>query len=271
MDQKAAASPPTIDAQPEGHGTARDQGASLAAPAWWKAYFAGSMVIFDIPALILSATGAGFGALAKDAGIGIGQATFMSMFVYATPAQVVLADQLARGAPLIAVAFAVMLTGIRFLPMTVTLMPYLRGPGAKSWQFYLASHFVAITGWSEAVRRLPERRPAERMPYFLGLGSALMTALTLGTVAGYILAGFVPPLLTSALLFMTPVYFMLSQILNIRSPIDGIALGIGLVLGPIFLLVAPGFDLLLSGLVGGTLAFVAGRRSHQRSDQGTKP
>lgn len=263
MDQPSAGPNETQPAVPNDRLGDQDglAGTPLSTGGWWAAFSAGFRIIMAVPAIILAATGAGFGALAKDAGIGIGHTAFMSVVVYATPAQVVLADQLARGAPLIAVAFAVMLTGIRFLPMTVTLMPYLRGPGTRAWQFYLASHFVAITGWSEAVRRLPEQQPAARMPYFLGLGSALMSALLLGTVVGYLVAGTVPPLLTSALLFMTPIYFLLSQILNLREPIDGFALGIGLVLGPVFLLLAPGFDLLLSGLVGGTLAFVIARRA----------
>ena len=221
----------------------------------------GTAIAIQVPALILASTGAGFGALAKDAGIGLGPSAFMSVVIYATPAQVVLVDQMARGASLLAVAFAVMLTGIRFLPMSATLMPYLRGPGTTRWQFYLASHFVAVTGWSEAVRRLPEQPPALRMPYFLGLGGALMTALLIGTFVGYELAGRVPAIVTSALLFMTPIYFTLSQILNMRGPTDGAALMLGIILGPVFLLLAPGFDLLLSGLIGGTLAFLIGRRS----------
>jgi hypothetical protein len=33
------------------------------------------------------------------------------------------------------------------------------------------------------------------------------------------------------------------------------------VLGPVFFLGAPGFDLLLTGLVGGTVAYLAGERA----------
>jgi predicted branched-subunit amino acid permease len=232
----------------------------------WRACREGWRIGLETPSLILAATGAGFGALAHDAGIAFGHAAFMSVVLYATPAQVVLIDQYARGASLLAGAFAIALTAIRLLPMMVTLMPYLRAPGkpAPAWQFVLASHFIAVTGWTEAFRRLPQLPEALRLPHFLGIGSALMTSLLIGTCIGYGLAGVVPPILTSALLFMTPLYFTMSLILNARQTLDGAAIAAGIVLGPVFFLAAPGFDLLLTGLIGGTLAFVLTNRSPAR-------
>ena len=227
----------------------------------WTAYKRGLGIAFQIPAVILAATGAGFGALAHDAGLAFGHTAFVSLILYATPGQVVLIDQLARGASLLGGAVAVSLTAIRLLPMMVSLMPYLRAPGVPRWQYVAAAHFIAITGWTEAFRRLPKLPVHLRMPHFLGLGTALMLMLQLGTIIGYCLAGAVPVLLTSALLFMTPLYFSMSLILNARQPIDWAALTAGAVLGPIFIVAAPGFDLLLSGLIGGTLAWWIGGRA----------
>jgi predicted branched-subunit amino acid permease len=107
---------------------------------------------------------------------------------------------------------------------------------------------------------LPERL---RLSHFLGLGSALMTSLLIGTVIGFAVAGIVPPLLTSALLFMTPLYFTMSLFLNAKHMLDWAALAAGFVLGPIFFLAAPGFDLLLTGLIGGTVAFLVSERGKQ--------
>lgn len=221
-----------------------------------EAFRLGFAITRQIPAFILACTGAGFGALAHDADVSAGLAAFMSVVLYATPAQVVLVDQIARGVTLWGGAFAVMLTGIRLLPMTVTLMPYLRSPTVRPWQYLLAAHFVAITGWTEGFRRLPKLPESLRMPHFLGLGSGLVLALVTGTCVGYWLASHVPPLLTSALLFMTPLYFTMSLILNAKQRIDWAALGAGAALGPLFYLAAPGFDLLLTGLLGGTIAFL---------------
>lgn len=219
----------------------------------------------DMPALILSATGAGFGALAHDAGLQFGHTVLMSFVIYATPAQVVLVDQLARGASLWGAAFAVMLTAIRLLPMVVSMMPLLRSPGAPRWQYFMASHYVAITSWTEGFRRLPALPVALRLPYFLGMGTSLMLMLAVGTIVGFLAAGAVPPLLTSALLFMTPLYFAMSMAVNAKSLVDWSAIGLGLVLGPLMFLLSPGFDLLLTGLVGGTIAFLLGERGKKRA------
>jgi predicted branched-subunit amino acid permease len=70
----------------------------------------------------------------------------------------------------------------------------------------------------------------------------------------------VPALVTAALLFMTPLYFILSLIATSRSPMDLAAVAIGCGLSPVLYLVMPGFDLLATGLIGGTLAYVLGRR-----------
>ena len=80
-----------------------------------------------------------------------------------------------------------------------------------------------------------------------------------GTLAGFALAGHVPPLATAALLFTTPLYFVLSLIATSRARMDLAAIVIGCGLSPVFYLAAPGFDLLATGLVGGTLAYLLGR------------
>jgi predicted branched-subunit amino acid permease len=253
---------PAIDSsEPQGLEARPGDAAWIHGASGFDAFAQGLKIAVAVPSLILAATGAGFGALAHDAGLSFGHTAFMSVILYATPAQVVMIDQMARGSSLLATAIAVSLTAIRLLPMMVSLMPHLRSPGAPRWQYILASHFIAITGWTEAFRRLP-RLPAHlRLPHFLGLGMALMGSLLVGTVAGHELAGRVPPLLTSALLFMTPLYFTMSLALNARALTDRVALAAGITLGPIFFLAAPGFDLLLSGVVGGTIAYLAGERA----------
>lgn len=233
-----------------------DDEPALDAGSPWSAFVAGIAIMRQVPAFILGCTGAGYGALAHDAGVSAGLSVYMSVVLYATPAQVVLVDQIARGVSLWGGAFAVMLTAIRLLPMSVTLIPYLRSDTVRPWHYVLAAHFVAITGWTEGFRRLPHVPERLRMPHFLGMGCGLVMALVIGTCVGYWLATQVPPLLTAALLFMTPLYFTMSLILNAKQRIDWMALIAGVALGPVFYLAAPGFDLLLTGLIGGSLAFV---------------
>lgn len=210
--------------------------------------------------MVLTASAMGFGALARDLGFTIWHAGYLSIVFYALPAQVVVLDQLGRGLSLVAAAFAVSLTGIRLLPMTVTLMPMLRDPKGRRWLELLAVHFVAVTAWLEALRRLNGVPPDLRLSHFLGFGISFLMCTVFGAVAGHMLAGVVPAAISAALLFMTPIYFVLSLISSSRTRADVMAIGLGLALGPPMYLLAPGFDLLLAGVIGGSISWAAGRR-----------
>ena len=236
-----------------------------AAPAWtaqagpWETYWRGVASAADTPGYVLLAGSVGFGALARDMGLGLGHAMWLGIVFYALPAQVVLADQVGRGASVLAAALAVSLTAVRLMPMTVTLMPLLRDHKGRRWLELVAVHFVAVTAWIEGHRRLGAIPEHLRLPYFQGFGSAFVGFTVLGTLIGYFLAGQVPTAISAALLFFTPGYFMLSLMVTARARADQLAILLGVVLGPIFYIVAPGFDLLLAGLLGGSLAYASGR------------
>ena len=74
-------------------------------------------------------------------------------------------------------------------------------------------------------------------------------------------------MLLGALFFLTPVYFLTSLWATARDRIVKIAMVFGLALGPLFHLVAPQFDLLFAGVVGGTLAYFVGRASGPRRER----
>lgn len=226
----------------------------------WRLFVSGLAVTFGIPGLILIASAAGFGALARDAGLSPANAVLMMGVLFALPAQVVMVDQLARGGSLIAAVLAVSLIGLRLLPMSVVLAPYLGGTRSGGLGKIVAVHAVAITAWIEGLRRLPGMEEERRLPHFLGIGSGLLLSALLGTWAGYALAGVVSPAFAAALLFLTPIYFMLSLMQTASRGADWLAMAVGAVLGPLAFIVAPGFDLLLTGVAGGTVAYVAAGR-----------
>jgi predicted branched-subunit amino acid permease len=235
------------------------------APAWTvgasalSAFAHGLAVAATTPGVVLFLTALGFGTLVRDAGMPLGHALFLSLVMYALPAQVMVVDQLQRGAALLGVAIAVALTAVRLLPMTVSLLPYLRTRGAPLWQQLLAVHFIAITAWIEGNRRLPHIPEHLRFAHFIGIGLGMVAATSTGAAVGYVLAARIPLVLQTALLFMTPVYFLLATIASAQTRRDWLAVGLGGVLAPLVYLVLPEFDLLIAGLVGGTAAYVLGR------------
>lgn len=241
--------------------------------AWWRGasratlFWRGLLAAWSIPGLILFASAGGFGALARDAGFSLANAVFMMGIFFALPAQVVMLDQMARGASLMAGALAVALTGIRLLPMSVALMPYLKGPRATGLGYVVAAHFIAVTAWMEGWRRLPKLPPEARLDHFIGIGTGLVLSTLLGTAFGYLVAGAVPALVAAVLLFLTPVYFLLSLIATAGGVSDKLAIAVGAALGPPLYVLAPGFDLLITGLLGGTIAHFAAQWKRNRDLQ----
>jgi predicted branched-subunit amino acid permease len=224
------------------------------------AFVRGLGMVVSVPAIVLFVTSLGFGALARDGGFQFSHAVFLSGLVFALPNQLVLIDQLVRGASLAGAALAVTLTAMRLMPMTVTLVPLLRGAKRRPLLELLAVHFVAISTWVEGQRRLPAMAIDLRLPFHLGMGLAMACTMMAGTISGFLLVGDLPTMVTGALLFMTPLYFLLSLVATSRSTSDGLAVALGCGLCPVLYVAVPSFDLLATGLIGGTLAYLAGRR-----------
>lgn len=224
-----------------------------------QALLAGVRVGMSVPAAVLFATAIGFGAMARDGGFSFGHTLFTTATMFALPNQVMLFDQLARNETLLIVIIAVALTAMRLLPMTVTLAPLLDRPRRRLGLDLVLSHFVSISTWLEGHRHLPGKPEPERVPFFVGLGLTVVITMIVATVLGYVMASSLPPLITLALLFTTPVYFFLSLLATARTRLDAYAIAAGGGLIPVMYVIVPGYDLLATGLIGGTAAFFLGR------------
>ncbi len=233
-------------------------------PAWpanatqTHAFWRGTRLLFSVPCLLLFGTAIGFGALARDVGLTFGNTLFVAITMVALPNQVVLVDEIARGAALTAIALAVTLTALRLLPMTVSLMPLMRGTQRRPVLEFLATWPIAITSWIEGMRCLPAVPPDLRLAFHFGTCAAMASSSVSGALAGYLVAGALPPILAAALLFMTPIYFLLSLINTSKTLPDQVALCLGAAIGPAMFAVAPGIDLMLTGLIAGTAAYLFG-------------
>src|SRR5262245_18309137 len=182
-----------------------------------RAFALGFGVVLSVPAALLCATALGFGALARDGGFSIWHTTFITGTMFALPNQVMLVDQLARNESLVVAAFAVALAALRLLPMTVTVTPFITGGRRRTLLAILAVPFVAVTPWVESQRRAPGLPAEVRLAGYLGLGVCFWCAMMAGTMAGYTLAGSVPATVSATLLFLTPIYFLLSLLATSRS------------------------------------------------------
>ena len=115
----------------------------------------------------------------------------------------------------------------------------------------------------ERVQAVPREH---RVAFFAGFGITLVVANMVLVAAVYQFVAEFPPIVAGCLFFLTPVYFLASIWSSARHPVIYVALIIGLVAGPFFYWLAPEFDILLAGVGGGTLAWMAERQWRARRE-----
>jgi len=212
-----------------------------------------------IPAMVLAAGYIGFGALAAGHGLSLVGTLLSTLLVWALPAQLIIVEMHTLGAPFFAVLLTAVLSGARFLPMTVILMPLLREARGRALHEYAAAHFISMSGWAWAMARFPAMPAAQRLGYFFGFTSTLLASASASTVLGYVAGDLLPPTAKLAFIFMSPMYFLLLLAGGANDARGYLAIVLGAVAGPLAYFVAPQWSVLVAGLAGGTLAYAAHR------------
>jgi len=223
-----------------------------------EAFWQGIRDAMGAPVLVLFAGMVGFGAMGRTHGFDAWMTGLTSLLMFALPGQVVMLEMFISGSSLLAIGFAVTLTSTRFVTMVVTLFPQLHRRD-RNPLLYLWVHMLAMTAWAVSMREFPRMRPQHRLNYFIGLALPCWLISPLGTVLGYFVAGWVPTPVTLALVFINPLFFLLT-FTDVKPWGNRLAIGLGCLLGPLFFLLDADSSLLLTGLVGGTVAYLIDRR-----------
>jgi predicted branched-subunit amino acid permease len=216
-------------------------------------------------AFVIVFTYIGYGALAHDYGLSVGWAALSTALQWAGPAQVILVTGLGAGTSLVELAVAVSLSSVRLLPIVVALLPLVKREDSRPWQLVIPAHFMAVSVWVEAMRHAPGLPRVQRIPFCNGVGLALMLMGTVATAAGYYLQSVLPAIFGAAAMFITPISFLTSTARNARLLLEKAALALGLAIGPVLAFSRVEFDLLWTGIIGGTLAYVLHRLWRKRS------
>jgi predicted branched-subunit amino acid permease len=221
------------------------------------AFQAGLKQALGAPMLVLFAGMVGFGAMAKTLGFGIWLPMLASVLVFALPGQVVLFEMLSTGASALTAGLAVTLSSSRFITMVVTLFPQM-DPQDRRPGLYARVQLLAMTAWAVSMREFPHMAPTYRLPYFTGLGLPCWLIAMPATVLGYLLAGHVPMAVTLALVFINPLFFLLT-FTDVRPWLYRAAIVGGGLACPFFYEWDRDSSLLASGLVAGTAAYLIDR------------
>jgi predicted branched-subunit amino acid permease len=223
-----------------------------------EAFWSGIRDAMGAPVLVLFAGMVGFGAMGRTHGFDAWMTGLTSLLMFALPGQVVMLEMFISGSSLLAIGFAVTLTSTRFVTMVVTLFPQFHRRD-RNPLLYLWVHMLAMTAWAVSMREFPRMAPQHRLNYFIGLALPGWVMSPLGTVLGYFVAGWVPTAVTLGLVFINPLFFLLT-FTDVKPWANRIAIGLGCLLGPVFFVWDADSSLLVTGLVAGTAAYVIDRR-----------
>jgi predicted branched-subunit amino acid permease len=217
------------------------------------------------PAMVLFAGMVGFGAMGRTNGFDLWFTTATSFLMFALPGQIVMLEMILVGASSLTIALATTLTATRFVTMTATLFPMLHERD-RNKALYAKVHLLAMTAWAVSLKEFATIEPKHRLSYFVGLGILCWLISVPGTIVGFLIAGFVPMHITLGLIFINPLFFLLT-FTEIKVSGYRLAILLGSIAGPICYLLDRDTSLLTAGLIGGTLAYWIDRRWIRRYDR----
>jgi hypothetical protein len=225
----------------------------------------GARGIASLPAIILMSAFVGFLRFCRRGRHSAWRNRVHDRHDLGLPAKVLLVGSILAGASLPAAFITVALSSIRLMPMVAALIPEIRTEKTPTWLSAVAvafhrDHRLCFHHGAHPRRAARASRGLfRRLRHDGHLGQYhVLVAVIYSTVAN------LPAMVAGALFFLTPVYFLTSIWASTRDRAGHIAMIIGLALGPLFHQVAPEFDILYAGVVGGTLAFFADRVWNRR-------
>ena len=220
-----------------------------------------------MPFFMILASMMGYGSLARDSGLSFAVSVVSTASVWGLPGQVAFAELFAVGAPVIAIILASSMANLRFLPMSISLLPLFKS-NKRAWQWrFILVFLMSINTWALTLRHGPAMPQNLRLPYYLGLCIICMSGGLAGTALGYHLATAFPFYITVSLIYLNPVYFVfLFSAVRYRNCI--LSLLFGALLGPLFHLISPDWGLPFCGLVAGSAGYWIDRRMPRREIPG---
>ena len=210
------------------------------------------------PAIPLAACFVALGALLKDAGFNLQQSAASSLFTYALPGQLVMAESLLVGASLVNIFLAVWLVNARLYPMTVSLMPLLMHESQPRWKYYLSCHFIAVSAWLIMKSNYQTVEKENRIDFWIGIGTATWSFAIIGTIIGFIASDYLNKDMMIGLAIVNPVYFMCMMVGAMKTIQVTLSVILGAILGPLFFFITPEWSILFGGFTAGTIAFFVG-------------
>ncbi|BBM88453.1 hypothetical protein COTS27_00132 [Spirochaetota bacterium] len=232
--------------------------------AFIKRYYA----IIATSALGLASIFFFYGTQANLSGMSLLETFLAATIVYAVPAQLILADQAIIRGSVLSIFIAVLLVNMRLLPMTMAVIPKIKSRFMPL--NIINAHFIALTTWLGFLQLDPEldNYPViNKAHFYFGLGVSLWTIAWIMAVLGYLSQGVVSTEVQLAFVYANPLYFLLLILGQTRNKQNFLPIILGGLLLPFLALLSLQWSVILSGLIGGTVAFFINTyRTKQNTD-----
>ena len=223
-----------------------------------KAFLSGMLAAFAMPFWMVVGAMIGFGSMVRTAGMELDVGLGSTVGIWGLPGQVAMLELFVLGAPLLAIITTSSMANLRFMPMTVVMTPLFRGdPRARRWRYVMAQ-VMSINIWTTVMSRCPDMPLKDRFPFYFGVSAVCLLAGTIGTSAGFVLAGNMPLYVTLSLVFLNPAYFVF-VFSSVRARNCIIAVIMGAIAGPLVHQISPDWGVPITGILAGTAAFMADR------------
>ena len=214
-----------------------------------------SILSYDSPAIALGCCFIAIGALLKDLGFNIQESVFSTMLTYALPGSLVMAESLLIGSSLLNIFLAVWFVNARLYPMAVSLFPLMMHKNQPKWKYYFSCHFIAVSAWLIMKSNYEKIEKEHRIDFWIGIGSATWSVAVLGTILGFYFSGYLNKEMMIGLAVVNPIYFMCMMVGASKTLEITLSVVLGVTLVPIFYFFSPEWSILLSGVIGGTIAY----------------
>ena len=107
-------------------------------------------------------------------------------------------------------------------------------------------------------KKIPKKH---RIDYWIGIGSATVSASVLGTYIGFSFSDYFNKDMMIGLAILNPVYFLCMMVGASKTIQITLSVALGIILGPVIYLFSPEWSILLAGVIGGTIAYLIGEHS----------
>ena len=142
--------------------------------------------------------------------------------------------------------------------MVVSFVPALSRGRSNLFGMSLDAQLLSINSWAVCLREFPVIDSQFRHRYYVTFASCILLAAVMGTLLGYHGAVLLPAAVVLGLIFISPLFFAL-----VLSAVPDRAQRLSMLLGcatiPLASFLLPSVDLLLTGLVGGSVGFAVGK------------